>query len=160
MTASTLPSTPRKTKSEVVEVEGLISKIELRKFPSRSHSYDSNRESYDVKAMVAVTTPEGKALWFYSPPATYSITQGGPCFVSTVRENAWIKKSDIKWSTTGALGSSGFGDTPALIMSLGDTIRISGRVKNPNTRFGLRLSHVHLVSHIPSVPPSSEAILS
>jgi hypothetical protein len=119
------------------EVTGTIISVSLRSFPARdSGRYGSER--YDVKALVTLSV-DGDTYWFYSPATTHSISKGGPFYVSTVQPCDWITSQE--WATEGALGASGFGETPALRVRVGDVVTVQGSVKSEDHR-GVRLERV------------------
>jgi hypothetical protein len=119
------------------KVTGTITSVELRSFTAR----DSGRygtERYDVKALVTLSV-DGEVYWFYSPATSHSISKGGPYYVSTVQPCDWITSQE--WSTKGALGASGFGETPTLRVKAGDVVTVQGSVKSNDHR-GIRLERV------------------
>lgn len=119
------------------KVTGTITSVELRSFTAR----DSGRygtERYDVKALVTLSV-DGETYWFYSPATSHSISKGGPFYVSTVQPCDWITSQE--WSTQGALGASGFGETPTLRVKAGDVVTVQGSIKTSDHR-GIRLERV------------------
>jgi hypothetical protein len=119
------------------KVTGIITSVELRSFTARdSGRYGSER--YDVKALVTLSV-DGDIYWFYSPATSHTISKGGPFYVSTVKPSDWITSQE--WSTKGALGASGFGETPTLRVNVGDVVTVQGSVKL-NDRRGVRLERV------------------
>jgi hypothetical protein len=122
------------------EITGTITEVSLRSFTAR----DSGRygtERYDVKALVTLSV-DGDIYWFYSPATSHTISKGGPFYVSTVQPCDWITSQE--WSTKGALGASGFGDTPTLRVKVGDVVTVKGSVKSSDHR-GIRLERVKRV---------------
>lgn len=119
------------------KVTGTIVSVKLCSFTAR----DSGRygtERYDVKALVTLSV-DGETYWFYSPATSHSISKGGPFYVSTVQPCDWITSQE--WSTNGALGASGFGETPTLRVKVGDVVTVQGSVKSNDHR-GIRLERV------------------
>lgn len=118
-------------------VTGTITSVKLCSFTAR----DSGRygtERYDVKALVTLSV-DGETYWFYSPATSHSISKGGPYYVSTVQPSDWITPQE--WVTKGALGASGFGQTPTLRVKTSDVVTVQGSIKSTDHR-GIRLERV------------------
>lgn len=119
------------------KITGTITSVKLCSFTARD-SGRYGRERYDVKALVELSV-EGERYWFYSPATAHTISKGGPYYVSTVEPSDWITTQE--WSTKGAMGASGLGETPALRVKAGEVVTVQGSIKSSDQR-GIRLERV------------------
>ena len=127
-----------------VEITGKVVRCDVKSNKPQYgyRSYDRGREHYDITLQLTVETEDGKRYWCYTPPAHYSVNTSGPFSVAIVRPNDWIAKSRQRWDCEGFAGARGMGHLYESRLKVGDTVKIEGRVKNANSKYGIQLSHV------------------
>jgi hypothetical protein len=121
-----------------VTLGGVVTKVELRTYTAHDSGW-YGQEIYQVRAVVAFRTDDGKDYWFDSPPARQSVNTSGPHAVAVLHPNDWVTKQ--RWECEGVAGAPGFGNTATPRVKVGDRIQISGRFKK-DTRFGPQLWYV------------------
>lgn len=121
-----------------MEIEGVITKVEIKTYPNREsgRAWNRNTSINDLKLRVEMEASDNN-YWFFTPATQTWVTGSMGAYVACVHSNDWITEGD-EYNQQGALNSRLVGHAYKSRVQRGDVVKIKGKIK-ADTR-----DHIHL----------------